>query len=348
MPHAIIASPGPADVLDIAFSVPLFSLVAAALLTPLVIVVARLRDARRRPAPATTTDTGPATARYRRERVMVGASAIFVIVAFAFAYVVPGYAWSLVDVVEWWKYATPVFAGCVSIAVVLAVILARGFTRPEQPVLSAAPRSWTSFGPRIGLIAAGLVTVALLWTTVAAGLASSADSNGRFIYLELTVPNAPVDPVRPWFYGWSFGVPVLICVTALIAVTVGALHANAIRPFRRPDTVAAEQAARGAIASGIVRIATAGMLLSLAGAWRFIARAGMISSVGVGDGTVEHSYEMTWRYAEFALAAGWLAPVLEIIAFVLLLLVASRIRPAGSVQPHHEGAEPAPLPEAAR
>ena len=35
-------------------------------------------------------------------------------------------------------------------------------------------------------------------------------------------------------------------------------------------------------------------------------------------------YDMTWRYAEFAVGAGWLAPALEVTAFALLLLVVIR------------------------
>jgi hypothetical protein len=105
------------------------------------------------------------------------------------------------------------------------------------------------------------------------------------------------------------------------------LRSNAVRPFLRPETVGAEQGARVEIASGVVRIASAGTLLALAGAWRFIARAGSISQLTTVDAEGRSgSYETTWRYAEFAVAAGWLAPALEITAFVLLLLVASRLR----------------------
>ncbi|WDH77403.1 hypothetical protein PTQ19_07535 [Microbacterium esteraromaticum] len=252
--------------------------------------------------------------------------AIAVIVVFAIENVVRGYVLNLADIVEWWQYATPVFAAFLCLAVVLGLIVFRGTTPPERPVVPATRRTWMSFGPRAGLVGAGVALLALLATTIAAGLASSADERGRFIYLEIPVPNEQIDAIRPWFYGWAYGVPVIICLAALIAVAWATLQSNATRPFLRPETVGAEQTARVEVASGAVWIATAGMLLALAGAWRFIARAGSLSQLTVqGEGRSD-SYEAVWRYAEFAVAAGWLAPVLEITAFALLIFVASRLR----------------------
>ena len=77
------------------------------------------------------------------------------------------------------------------------------------------------------------------------------------------------DPSR--FYGWAYGVPVLVCPTVLTTVTWAALHPNAARPYIRPETVTAERDARREVAVGTVRIATAGMLLALAGASRLMA-----------------------------------------------------------------------------
>ncbi|HYI34725.1 MAG TPA: hypothetical protein VEX88_14790 [Glaciibacter sp.] len=54
------------------------------------------------------TDLG--TARYRLERRVLGIGAIGVIVAFSIENVVRGHLLNRADVVEWWQYATPVFA----------------------------------------------------------------------------------------------------------------------------------------------------------------------------------------------------------------------------------------------
>jgi len=262
------------------------------------------------------------------------------ILVFATENIVRGYLLNLADFVEWWQYATPVFAAVLCLAVALALIVLRGTNQPEQPVVPTARRTWLSFSPRTGLIGAGAAFIALLGTTIAAGLASSSDDRGRFIYLEIPVPNTEIEPLRPWFYGWDFGVPVLLCLAALALVTWATLRRNAMRPYLRPETVTAERQARVQIASGTVAIATAAILLALGGAFRFIGRYGALSQLTVGnDGA---TYDMAWQYAEFAAVARYLAPALEITAFALLLFIAIRLlrRPA----PERQDPRPQPSP----
>lgn len=327
MARNTLSSFSPTDLMGAAFTLPLFSLVVASLFVAGLLVAARLRGGLSGTAPHIDAVARSVAARYVPERRALGVGAIAIIVVFAIENVVRGYVLNLADIVEWWQYATPVFAAFLCLTVVLSLIVFKGTTPPEQPVVPTARRTWTSFGPRAGIIGAGVALATLLVTTCAAGLASSADERGRFIYLDIPVPNTAIDPLRPWFYGWAFGVPVIVCLGALVVVTWATLRSNAVRPFLRPETVSAEQGARLDVASGAVRIATAGMLLALAGAWRFIARAGSVSQLTTidADGRSD-SYETVWRYAEFAVAGGWLAPALEITAFALLLLVASRLR----------------------
>ncbi|MEP6481873.1 MAG: hypothetical protein ABJA94_07690 [Rhodoglobus sp.] len=266
-----------------------------------------------------------ATSQYGFERRALGIGAVAVIVIFAIEYVVDGYLLNLSDVVAWWRYATPVLSALVTLCVLLGLIVLRGTIKPEHPVVSAARRTWSSFGPRRGIIATSCLALAFLATTIAAGLASSPDDRGQYIYLEIPAPNTSVDPLRPWFYGWAYGVPVIICVAALVAVTWLTLRSNAVRPFLRPETTGAEQRVRSEIAASAVYIAAAGMLLALGGAFRFIGQSGSYSRLTVGDAGQSNSYELTWRYANLATAAGWMAPLIEITAFVLLLLVARRL-----------------------
>ncbi len=288
-------------------SLPLFSLVVAAIVSGVFVI-------RRRPLPSSPH-------RYRPELRAIGAAAIAVIVAFAAENIIRGYILPLVDVVDWWRYPTPIVTAAIGLASVAVLVAVRGSMASEIAISPTTHRSWTSFGPRAGTVGLAISIGVLIATSIAAGLASSADRDGRFIYLEIRAPNSSIEPLRPWFYGWSYGVPVVISLV-LLAVIVGiALSRNAIRPYLRPDTVAAEEVARRFIARAIVRIALGATLLSLGGVLRFIARSGAISQVTTGD---NETYELVWRYAALAVAAGWIAPVVEVVGFTLLLLAAIR------------------------
>lgn len=310
--------PSPLDLIAALFSLPLFSLVLAAVVSGVVVIA-------RRTLPADPP------ARYRPELRTLGAAALAVIVVFAVENIVRGYLLQLVDVVDWWRYPTPILTALLGLSVVGALMALRGSAAPEEPVTPTARRGWTTFGPRLGLMWAAVAGGALLVTCVLAGLASSADRDGRFIYLALEVPNTSIGPVLPWFFGWWYGIPVMISTVALALGLWVVLSRNAARPYLRPDLVPAEQDARRRVAAAAVSIATAATLLALAGAWRFIARA-QIGQLTTGD---NETYDVVWRYAALATAAGWVAPLLEIIGFTLLLLTTvrtlRRVRAAGPV-----------------
>lgn len=348
MSHSILTLIGPMDLAAAAFTLPLFSLVLAVFIVAGILLVPRLRHRLGGPAAPDGTRLPAVTDRYRPEHRALGIGAIAVIVVYAVENVVRGYLLNLVDIVEWWQYATPVFTAVLCLAVGLALIVVRGTPEPERPVVPTARRSWLSFGPRAGLIGGACAVVALLATTIAAGLASSADDRGRFIYLEIPVPNTELEPLRPWFYGWDFGVPVLICLAALVLVTWATLRRNALRPYRRPETVTAERTARSQVASGAVAIATAATLLALGGAFRLIGRFGSMSQLTVGNDDGGATYEMTWRYAEFAAMAGALAPALEITAFALLLFVAIRLLRRPALERQDPRPQPNTQPETVR
>lgn len=328
------------DLVGAAFRFQLFSLLIAGVVTAGVLFTPVLRVSGEEPAPSVAT-------RYEKEYRALGIGVIAFIGIFAAENLITGYVLKLSDVVSWWRYATPLIAATLCLAVCVAVIWLRGTAAPQQPAAATARRSWTSFGSRAGFIGAGIAVLALIATTVAAGLASTPDEYGRYIYIEIHAPNASIEPLRPWFYGWAYGVPVLICLAMLLVAAWVALRANSVRPFIRPLTVVAEQRSRRAIASTILSIVTAGALLALGGAFRFI-RAGAMSQVTVQDSDgAEESYELVWQYAEFARAAGWLAPIIEIVAFVLLLLVAVRLLFPGALLPA-SGRSERPQPETAR
>ncbi|KJL30067.1 hypothetical protein [Microbacterium oxydans] len=316
------------ELMGAAFWTPLFSLLLAVVVCGfLLIALSRPGRAERRAAPLSDGAAMSVRARYRPAQRTLGIVAIVVTVLFIAEHLIRGYVLDVAAVVAWWRVAAVLWFALLGLGVVLGMILRRRTASSEQPVVPAARRTWTTFGPRRGLLLAGAVALILLVTTVVAGLASSPDREGQYAGLDIPIPNKPeIDPIRVPFFGWAYGVPVIIGLTALALVTWAVLHVNAARPYIRPETVAAERLLRREIAGDAVGIMIAGMLLATASAWRFVARAGSVSSLeimGENDGS---PYDATWRYAEAALAAGWAAPILEISAFVLLMLVASRLR----------------------
>lgn len=316
---------GPLDLVAAAFSTPLFSLLLAGLLAAGILII--LTRPREDAVPTEQSDDVRRSLRrrYLPERRTLSIAALAVIVLFVGEHVLSGYVLDLFDAVAWWRYAAPLLVAALGLGVLLALVLTRGTAPSEAPVPPVARRTWRSFGPRWGIVGAGILALVLLATTVTAGLASSPNSRGWYVWLEIPIANEPgVDPLRPWFYGWTYGVPVLLCLAALVAVAWAALHANAARPYLRPEAVVAEREGRRGVASGIVGVASAGMLLALAGAWRLIAGAGTITDVVI-EGQNGGAYEATWRYAELAMLLGWLAPLLEIAAFVVLLLVVAGV-----------------------
>ncbi len=310
-----LLSADPAQLAGALLSQPLFSLAVAAAVAVGWRLLRRNRGGASAVAPASDGLDEAIRTRYRPEHVALRIAAVAVTVALGVenitATVVPPDG----DTVSWWRYATPALAGAIALLALLLLITGRGSATPRRPVPLAGRRTWTSFGARGDLYAAAIAAFALILTTIAAGLASSPDPQGRYVWLEVPIPNASVDPLRPWFFGWAYGVPVLLSAAALLAITVTALRCNAIRPFVAPQTLRLERLRRSTVASGILRISTAAMLLSLAAAWRFIADSGTTTGLSIeGVGT----YEVTWRYAELAAAAGWAAPLIEVAAFLLL------------------------------
>lgn len=319
-----LASISTTDLLLLPFAFPLGSLLIAIVIAGCIFAFAPQHPRRRRSTEADRTTDDAVRTRHAPENLALALGALAVILVFAAQNILSGYVLPLVDIVAWWQYATPVAAAALALLVTLVVIRVRGTIPSQIPVLPVVRRTWLSFGPRIGLPVAALTMLLLISTTVAAGLASSTDDQGRSALLIVPVPNeAEVDPLRPLFSGWAYGAPVLVCTLTLVIAAWALLHANAVRPYLRPESVASERSARSRVARDAVRVVIAGALLALGGAWRLIADAGattQLTIMGVNDGA---PYEVIWRYAGLASVAGWLAPLLEIAGFALLLLVAS-------------------------
>ena len=265
--------------------------------------------------------------RYAGEHVALAVAGVAVALGFFLEFFFRGYVWDGSGA-SWWRVAAPLAVALTGIIAALAIVRTRGSGAPERPVSPPVRRSWVSFSSPMTLVALTITALGLVATTVAAGLASSPNDDGDWLWLVIPIPNAAdVDPLRVVFYGWAYGVPALVGLTLLVIVVWRALDRNAARSFLRPETVALERAARRRTAGGIVWLATGACLLALGAAWRLIGNAASTTTLMIdGPGTTT-SYDVAWRYAELASLAGAAAPIVEIVAVGMLLVVGGSLVP---------------------
>ena len=212
----------------------------------------------------------------------------------------------------------PLVAAIATIAVAL-VIVGRTPVRPQVPITPVRPRGWLSFTRRRDWITATVVLATLVLTSVIAGAASAPDEHGWYSMIE--IPVGTLEPGFASFFGWAYGLPVLVAAAVLAAVVSWALHLSAARPFIRPETVEAETTERRALSSVLVAVMLGATLLVLGDAVRLIAGAGM-GSVGVGiPGIGDFNYST--GYAALAPAMLALGNLIQIWAIALLLITAA-------------------------
>ncbi|WP_447911517.1 hypothetical protein [Microbacterium phyllosphaerae] len=314
------------DVLAVVFSVPVTSLVIVVFLALVCEAWAsKAAGGRDTVVPISEVNRRSLRAKYRSAHAMLAAVGLVIIVWCVGEFIVRGYLVIVPEELSWVRFAAPVIGAALGLGLVLLQVAVSGSVAPEAPGSLVPRRTWASFSDRRDLFGAAFVALAFLTTTIAAGMAASADRRGISNTIELPVPNlATVDPIRLPFFGWAYGVPVLVSAGILLLVMAALLHKNASRPFIRPETVIAERIARRQVATGGIRIATAALLLALAASWRLIAGAGSVSGVEIAGENDGRPYEVIWRFAEFASAAGWGAPIAEVVAFTMLLLVVVR------------------------
>ncbi|KJL21795.1 hypothetical protein [Microbacterium foliorum] len=314
------------DALAVFFSFPVTSLVIALFLALACEAWAsRTAHARDAVAPLSAKSIHSLRAKYRSARALLPAVGIVIIVWFVGEVVVRGYLVAVPEELSWVRFVAPIIGAALGLGAVLVQIVVSGSEVPEEPGALVPRRTWASFSEPRDLIGALFVVLVLLTTTIAAGMAASADRWGVSDSVELPVPNlAMVDPIRLPFFGWAYGIPVLVSAGILLLVVAALLQKNASRSFIRPETAMAERIVRRQVGAGGVRIATAAFLLALAASWRLIAGAGSVSSLEIAGENDGRPYEVVWRFAEFATAAGWGAPIAEVVALTLLLLVVIR------------------------
>ncbi|MFB8893500.1 hypothetical protein [Microbacterium plantarum] len=280
--------------------------------------------------------------RYAGEHIALAGAGFAVSLVFVLEFIFRGYIWDGSGA-SWWRVAAPLVVALVGVVAALVLVRTRGSGAPERPVSPPVRRSWVSFSSPMTLAALTVAALALAGTTVAAGLASSPDDAGDWLWLVIPIPNAgDVDPVRVVFYGWVYGVPALVGLVLLVVAAWRALDRNAARSFLRPETVAIERAARRRTAGGIVWLTTGACLLALAAAWRLVGNAGSTTMLMIDGPGTSTSYDVAWRYAELASLARAAAPIVEIVALCLLLVVGGSLVPRADHASATAAASPGP------
>ncbi|MFG6279552.1 hypothetical protein [Microbacterium sp. 5K110] len=214
----------------------------------------------------------------------------------------------------WWTFALPVAvaAGGLGVATLLR---GRGVRRTGTPTMVGVRRAWWTF-PSRGLLWTGTaITLVLIVVTLVCGGVSLPDERGRFVRVDFG------DAGWATFYGWTFGIPVLVGLAALVAVTVILLSRIAAPAFLGPSTVARERRERRVAADSVLAVSAGAVALALGGALFLVGAVGS-SSGGVGiPGVGEFSW--TPGYSVFAPFLRWVGWALLLAGNVVLLSVAA-------------------------
>ncbi|MGJ9426701.1 hypothetical protein ACHABX_12760 [Nesterenkonia halotolerans] len=235
---------------------------------------------------------------------------------------------------DWWAYADLLLGTCVALLGLTLTITAFRRT-PVAPVAPAHPRTWHSFLDAGQLWLLIVPTILLLALATFAGSVSSPDEDGIYRILELDV-GEDADGVGGGmlisFFGWAYGLPVAGVALALMLLTLLVLHVNAVRPFLRPETVAAEEASRSTLATLFLLFGAGAVLVTLARATQVVSTAGDITLVRDG-------YQWETSVSAISPWLFWAALAIQLLGYVLLLMVAR-------IALRRPGALPGPLPDA--
>ncbi|TDN41886.1 hypothetical protein EDF64_11575 [Curtobacterium flaccumfaciens] len=176
-------------------------------------------------------------------------------------------SFSMIGQFRWWPEVLPIAAG------VAAVLVAgRGATVPvtaDQPVLDLRRRRPLTFTRGVEVLAAAAATVVLALTVLGAGLLSSQDDEGRYAFITIPVGDATASTE---FFGWYYGLPVVVAAAALVVVTLAGLHRIACAP-RADANRAGDDLRRRDRSSAVLRSATSALLLTLGSSWQLVAQA---------------------------------------------------------------------------
>jgi hypothetical protein len=214
------------------------------------------------------------------------------------------------------RFVVPLVAGLLGIALAL---LPSPRLQDGAPVVLAR-RTLLTFAPRNLLVTLGASVAVVLAVTVAAGMASHPDAEGRWRNYTVDVG---VMSMGTEIYGWYYSVPSLVLLAALLVLVVVALAVIA-RPPLTAD-VTAESVTRRWRAQHLLSLASGAVLLHLS---RVLASLSATASITGGTSTTDG-----WMvaYGRFAGMEGPLLVASHLVGavgwafwfFVLLTAVAS-------------------------
>lgn len=280
-----------------------------------VLVVGLRRWRRRAPAP-----------RAVRRWVFASASlGILVMVAVAVVSVGPffGLRGSIADVGVSARFVVPLVAGL--LAVPLALLPSA--RRQDEASAVLARRTLLTFAPRGGLVTFGAVVAVVLALTLAAGMASRPDAEGRWreYWVDVGVMSMGTE-----IYGWYYSVPALVLLAALLVLVAVALAVIA-RPPLAAD-VAADTATRRWRARHVLTLATGAVLLHLS---RILSSLSGTASMEGGTSTTDGWMIAYGRFAGLEgplLAASQMAGAVGWACWFLVLLTALTTASTSTVQ----------------
>lgn len=203
--------------------------------------------------------------------------------------------WALMD--SRYRFATPLVAGLVALALMSFVPVKSS----DQVGADLTRRSTFAFAPRRLLITIGFAAAITVAISIAAGLASEPDDQGRYFihWIDSGVMKGGTS-----IYGWYYSVPAMVLLVVLLGFTAFSLW-RVSRPPLGIDT-AAENAKRKLISTFIAATTLGAVLLHLSDISTSLrATAGIkVSAAGTATGEMFH----TWStFAALAPALGFAA-----------------------------------------
>lgn len=230
--------------------------------------------------------------------------------------------WVRPPTILWWVFALPLGIAAVG-TLAVAVTAPRRSGRTGDPALVGIRRTWLSFTDRIPLAAAAIAGVLILVVTLICGAASSPDQYGRYVFIVFGDGAAAAT-----FYGWMFGVPVLIGLLLLIAATWAALSQIATPAFSSPLAAQNEIASRRTISNAVIYLTGSVLAMTLGGILMLIGAAGS-GSAGVGIPGVG-DFQWSPGFSSFAGFFTWSGWFLRVASFVMLIVLVVGFVPSRS------------------
>lgn len=229
------------------------------------------------------------------------------------------------------RFVAPLAVGLLAVALAL-LPTAR---RQGGGSVVLARRTLVTFAPRGWLVALGAVVALVLASTLAAGMASQRDAEGRWreYWADLGVMSMGTE-----IYGWYYSVPALAFLATLLAL-VALVLAVIARPPLAPD-VAEDAATRRWRARHVLTLAAGAVLLHLSS---ILASLSATASMEGGTSTT-HGWVIA--YGRFAALEGPLHVASQLTGVVgwacwfLVLLTALTSTSTSTVQAEPAAAEP--------